>query len=326
MQKIRTECVTWRWNGNLGDDLVYAAQEAMFQEHLSLGQYIKDPEAVLIGGGTLVPKWPENPELLQLSRRLPTAMWGTGIGDPHFWGKDHIPTWIEIVNNCNFVGVRGPLSAERLIEWGAPAQKVKWIGDAAMYYADTSAPPPRTGRHLAANLGKVYGKLYGDEAQLERAFIMALQRLAKSGWTITLVCAWKPDDEVVQRILDQVPVRDVEHWHDDYNRALESMKKFDVVLAEKLHVAVIAACRCVPFVALNYRSKVLDFCRTVDWDQFCLSSDGITDEVMVAAVENLAQASEDHVSRLRDSVASAKQRLLSAVPELLAALQPAAGG
>src|SRR5438067_1994007 len=124
MDKIPAECVTWRWNGNLGDDMIYGAQEAMFDGRLELVQYLAAPQAVLVGGGTLVPKPLEHPSLLDLSRRLPAAFFGTGIGDPLFWGTDHIPQWLEILGNARFVGVRGPLPKERLEEWGFPGDRV----------------------------------------------------------------------------------------------------------------------------------------------------------------------------------------------------------
>jgi hypothetical protein len=72
-EKIPVECISWRWNGNLGEDLIRAVREAMFSE-LALGQQ-------------------------------------TGA--------------------AKFVGVRGPLSRERLTSWGAPAGRVGWIGKAA---------------------------------------------------------------------------------------------------------------------------------------------------------------------------------------------------
>ena len=117
-KEIPTECISWRWNGNLGDDMIFAAQEAMFRDFLNLGQYISNPEALLIGGGTFVPKFPHHPDLVKLSQQLPTAFFGTGIGDPFFWGTDHIPSWLEILRNSQFIGVRGPLSKRRLEDWG----------------------------------------------------------------------------------------------------------------------------------------------------------------------------------------------------------------
>ena len=294
----------------------------MFGDVLEFGQYVKDAQAVLIGGGTFVPKYPQNPQLVALSSNLPTVMFGTGIGDPLFWGKEHIPAWLQILHNARFIGVRGPLSRRRLGEWGFPVERVEIVGDTALYFAvDTLS-----GRHepgsLAVNLGTTYNKLYGfDEAAVERAVIEALKRLAKDDWRITLVCAWQPDDVAVDRIVQQVPVASVEHWHDDFQTALASMAKFDLVLSEKLHVGVIAACHGVPFVALNYRSKVLDFCSSIGWEAFCLETDRLEAEQIMEKIAILAGDREQCADRLHRAVSQVKRQLIEAIPRAVSALQ-----
>jgi polysaccharide pyruvyl transferase WcaK-like protein len=319
--KVPTECVTWRWKGNLGDDMLFAAQAAMFGETLGLGQYLAAPEAVLVGGGTFVPKAPHHPELVDLSRRLPTAFFGTGIGDPLFWGTDHIPDWLEILRNARYIGVRGPISKERLREWGVPGHRVEWIGDPALYFAQREAGRHRLESKLAVNLATTWGQMYGfDEEAFLRTVIVALKRLVRAGWDITLVCAWKPDDDVIDRIQAEVDVSAVEHWHADYRRALESMEKFDIVLCEKLHVGVVAACKGVPFVALNYRSKVMDFCRSIGWERFCISTEDLEPEEILDPIAALARARDDHSDRLLKGVFGARERLFEAVPNMVAAL------
>jgi polysaccharide pyruvyl transferase WcaK-like protein len=259
---LRTECVSWRHHGNLGDDMIFAAQEQLFKGVLDLGQYIESPEALLIGGGTFVPKAFEHPDLVALSRELPTAFFGTGIGDPTFWGTEYIPGWVEALNNAVFLGVRGPLSKDRAESWGVAPHHVEWVGDAALYFAEPLDESRQSGSQLGVNLGTSYGQLYGfNEPALEAAVVAALKKLVSLGWHVTLVCAWPSDDPVIDRVAHAAGVRAVEHWHDDYQRALASVSRFDLMICEKLHVGVVAACRSVPFVALNYRSKVLDFCQ-----------------------------------------------------------------
>jgi polysaccharide pyruvyl transferase WcaK-like protein len=322
--KIPTECISWRWHGNLGDDMIFAAQEALFQDSLALGQYIDSPKAVLVGGGTFVPKALEHPDLVALSRRHPTAFFGTGIGDPIFWGTTHIPDWLEVMRNSNFIGVRGPLSKERLEEWGVPAGRVEWIGDPALYFAQPTGAR-QFGFNLAVNLGITYNRLYGfDEGRLEEIVICALQDLVRAGWNITLVCAWGADDVVVERIAARVAVRSVEHWHENYQRALDSVGQFDVVLCEKLHVGVVAACRGVPFVALKYRSKVLDFCRSIGWEDFCVGIEDLTPDRLSALVNSLIETRDQNSMRLQKSISETRARLLAAVPRTEAALAVAA--
>jgi polysaccharide pyruvyl transferase WcaK-like protein len=325
--RVSSECISWRWNGNLGDDLIFAAQEGMFGEVLDLGQYVPDPAVLLIGGGTFVPKALHHPDVVALSERLPTAFFGTGIGDPEIWGRDHIPAWLEVMKNAAFIGVRGPLSVERLRDWGVPADRLEWVGDPALYFAQTRTLPRKefSGK-LAVNLGETYGQLYGNsDAAVERAVTQALERLALWGWDITLISVWGPDDAVLERIAETVPVAGIEHWHDDYAKSLASVGEFDLMLCEKLHAGVVAACRNVPFLALNYRSKVLDFCRSVHWEEFCLSTDGLDPYDIVERLSVLQTARELYVERLQQSVAAVRERLLSGAARLLSAvLEPRA--
>lgn len=323
-KRIATECVSWRWHGNLGDDMIFAAQKAMFGDILDLGQYIAAPEAVLVGGGTFVPKRLHHPYLVESSRRLPTAFFGTGIGDPLFWGTEHIPDWLKVLQNARFIGVRGPLSKERLEGWGVPSDRIEWVGDPALYFAQ-NVPSPRSFQgKLAVNLGITYGNLYGfDEQRVEKTVILTLQQLVRTGWDISLVCAWQPDDGVLERIKTEVAVSGVEHWHEDYARALRSVEKFDIVLSEKLHVGVVAACRGVPFVALNYRSKVMDFCRSIGWEKFCVSTENLEPDPILELIDMLAQVREGHADWLLQGVSRVRERLLAAVPRTVSAL---AGG
>jgi polysaccharide pyruvyl transferase WcaK-like protein len=296
----------------------------MFGHILDLGQYHTCPQALFVGGGTFVPNNPQHPELVKLSRELPTAFFGTGIEDPLFWGTDHIKAWLEIFGNAQFIGVRGPLSQDLLESWGFPRNRIEWIGDPALYFATEERRDhlhPFKGK-LAVNLGITYGQIYGfDEEKLEKTIVLILHELVRIGWSITLVCAWEPDDVVVERIKAQIPVSAVEHWHDDYAWALESIANFDVVLCEKLHVGVVAACRGVPFVALNYRSKVLDFCRSINWDKFCLSTENLDPEQVLENIATLTHRPYDYSARLRQDALKVRRRLFESMPRVVAALE-----
>jgi polysaccharide pyruvyl transferase WcaK-like protein len=320
-RKIPTECVTWRWHGNLGDDLIFAAQVAMFGEVLEFGQYLALPECLLVGGGTFIPKRLDPPWLVELSRQVPTALFGTGACDPLFWGRDEIPQWLEVLANARFIGVRGPLSKERLETWGVPSHRIEVVGDSALWFAGVEDIPQACQGRLAVNVAWTYGKLYGfNQECVEKVVIVVLKELLRSGWDITPVCAWQPDDEVFARISAEVVMRSVEHWHDDYNRALTSVKNFDVVIAEKLHVAVLAACKGVPFIAINYRSKVRDFCRSIGWEQFCVDTEHLEPDKILSLIDTLVQCREKHCHELRQKVSGARERLLKAVPHVISAL------
>jgi polysaccharide pyruvyl transferase WcaK-like protein len=314
---IPIECVSWRGHNNLGDEMIFAAQQAMFNNTLKLGQYVSRPKAVLIGGGTFVPKFPEYPDLVKLSRGLPTVFFGTGIGDPLFWGTDYIADWLEVVKNAFFVGVRGPLSKERLLSWGVSRERVDWVGDPALYFAGKPRQPRNFQGKIAVNLGITYGNLYGfDEQRLEMTIVATIKELNRTGWEVTLVCAWPSDDVAIKRLKNHVLVKAVEHWHGNFTRALEAVDKFDLVLCEKLHIGVVAACRAVPFVALNYRSKVLDFCRSINWQRFCVTTANLERDCLLDLVGILAQESTTFSNRLSRAAGRVRDRLLQFAPRV----------
>jgi polysaccharide pyruvyl transferase WcaK-like protein len=144
--------------------------------------------------------------------------------------------------------------------------------------------------------------------------------LVQSGWNITLVCAWQPDEVVLDRLQQGVSVKSVEHWHDDYIKALDCVEKFDMVIAEKLHVGVVAACRNVPFIALNYRSKVLDYCRSIGWENFCVDLHDLKPGVIIDMVNMLTRGRDEYLETLHENVSAIRARLLQAVPRVVSAL------
>jgi polysaccharide pyruvyl transferase WcaK-like protein len=281
---------------------------------------------VLIGGGTFVPKEPEHPGLLELSRHIPTAFFGTGVGDPALWGTTYMPVWLEVLDNARFIGLRGPLSVERLVEWGVPRSRLEWIGDPALYFATPEHHIRSGSGRLAVNLGVTYENLDGcSEQQLEHVVTSAVTELKARGWHVTLVSAWGPDDVVVDRVAETIHADSIEYWHDDFERALEAVGSFDVVLSEKLHVAVVAACKAVPFVALSYRSKITDFCRSVDWEEFSVGLRNLESSAIVDLIDRLSARRDWYSEKLQESVAQTRARLLAAVPRAagIASREPA---
>src|SRR5680860_115273 len=61
--------------------------------------------------------------------------------------------------------------------------------------------------------------------------------------------------------------------YDDLEAALSLMASADLVVAARLHAAVLAAAASTPFVALEYRPKVMDFARSVGFEDLTLRTD-----------------------------------------------------
>ncbi|TKX63970.1 polysaccharide pyruvyl transferase family protein [Halorubrum sp. GN12_10-3_MGM] len=58
--------------------------------------------------------------------------------------------------------------------------------------------------------------------------------------------------------------------------AINEISKCDLVIGDKLHSNVLAACTYTPFVSLEYRPKNLDFARSVGMEEYNIRTDQVT--------------------------------------------------
>ena len=83
---------------------------------------------------------------------------------------------------------------------------------------------------------------------------------------------------------------------------------------------MVSACRGIPFVALNYRSKVMDFCQSISWEEFCLNTDNLKSNQILESIMTLAKARKEYSKCLQLRVYEVRERLLKAVPSTVTAL------
>ena len=118
-----------------------------------------DCDLALLGGGTLIN---QSPWLIDefkgaLDRAGRGAVFGTGVGDPAFWG-DHFDRWRPLLERCEHVGVRGPRSLDLLRRNGF--ERAVCIGDP---YLSLRAPAAEefTRRKMGINLGETNDSHWG---------------------------------------------------------------------------------------------------------------------------------------------------------------------
>ena len=102
--------------------------------------------------------------------------------------------------------------------------------------------------------------------------------------------------------------------HADHEAGLELLAKAGVVVAERLHAAVVAAAAGTPFVAIEYRPKIRDFARSVDQEDLVVRSDEMSAEILVALVSQAS--SGDRAARLVARVDEYRERQTAAAARL----------
>jgi polysaccharide pyruvyl transferase WcaK-like protein len=102
---------------------------------------------------------------------------------------------------------------------------------------------------------------------------------------------------------------------------MEQLARCQLVIAHKLHAAVLAAAVDVPAIALEYRPKCRDFQESVGRGAYVMRTDKIDPQVIREwvgeTVDHRAKHAAElatHVAILRDRLATAAERIASSVP------------
>ena len=142
--------IGWLGHGNLGDEAIFWAfkelfKRVQFRDYPYIGKILKKfpglVDYIFLGGGTLIGNYPM---YLDTARMLIDAFpkakriaFGTGVRNPVFWKnnmKSSLKEWVELLNEFDFVSVRGPLSSGILQDYGLDASKIHIIGDPALFF------------------------------------------------------------------------------------------------------------------------------------------------------------------------------------------------
>jgi len=295
-------------HGNLGDEVLYHAIQGIFAgkfvlhapesiEHFigRVDQY-RPISAVFLGGGTLIGR--SDGYLFRLRaalKALPTlkaVVFGTGVVDVDLWRSFGVEkdtaAWCAILERCDFLSVRGPLSKAHLQSWGF-TKPIHVIGDPAMWYALPQVLPKSGEKRIGINLGPSKGYIYGrDEQRVLEFGAQLLRRLDREGWNITLFPTTAADVAYLQQAANDAGITAQLHRAFlDRDKTLKAMRRQDVFIGEKLHSVVLANCAYTPAVMLEYRTKCRDYMQLTDQESLTFRTDRLNLDEIYEALETL---------------------------------------
>lgn len=298
---------------NHGDEaLIWIIRDLLAPEiHVSCDAETFD--VALLGGGTLINQSPWLIDHYQsLLDRAPRGgiVFGSGVGDTAFWG-DHFARWNALLARCRFVGVRGPDSLALLRANGFDAALD--IGDPYLALRSPLERPP-VPRLLGVNFGTANRAIHGgdEEGWLDR-MTEVLTRLRGEGWSFVWLSVWSKDLPILQAARARVG-EDSGPLYDARTQCLEALAALagcEAFLGEKLHAIAMAAVAGVPFVALEYQPKVRDFTRSLDMDEWTISTAERDAAALGARVEELARRRNEVRARLLAARDERRRRILA---------------
>lgn len=330
--------------GNLGDEILGQVICAHFANSLRLYSpmtmskvmaYVEKQmpyKAHFLGGGTLIKSVSEHLRRLErLHIQYPTSkfiVFGTGVGDTTMWEdfgvKTNIEPWKRVLNQSQYISVRGPLSKQFLESWGIK-KPIKVIGDPAILLARESIKPKQLDHSIGLNLGSLLtrkGRFHGgDQESVHSFYIKLLTYLKANNFKITFFPMHVTEVEQIKLIARASRLNSFHicpAYKQPIEKTLKQLENQDIFIGERLHSAIFASCTYTPTIMLEYRTKCLDFMTSINCQQWNIRTDKLDLDLIVDQIRYFYTAIISHQEFLFSEMQAKVESLEKARQDVLA--------
>lgn len=316
---------------NLGDMILFDAFKSLFPNYYlysknyygKLLRILKKDnipfDLSFLGGGTLINVSSGILNLLTRCKTKKRVVFGTGVADPSFWSTiensySDIPAWLDYLNSCDYIGVRGPLSAAVLKEWGVQ-KNINVVGDPVICFSDEKILPKRGNKTLGINLGIANGRLWGkSESKVAATIIPFLKHMINSGWNLKFLPVWENDCYFLSEVIHTLGLSPEKVMLKNFLNLAEFKKELrtvDLFIGEKLHSVILAACTYTPLIMIEYQPKCKDFMESINMGQYNVRCDSLETDKLIHLTEMVCDNIESiqkhlfvEVNKLKNILAS----------------------
>ena len=328
---MKIQYVGWLSTDNLGDIALYQAIKRLFQPY-SVDASIPDPDAVMIGGGTLLFR----STFLEDVRRAVEASqhsftFGTGVAHPDFVEVFRPDSWKSALDRCFYVGVRGPDSLQLLRDHGFSGP-VEVIGDPALLLRQESAKAQNSGRRsVAINIcNPRRARSWGfDNERVRISVVQAATQLIQSGCLLTFISLDSRSDRYIQSAVSEICSPDRIAFVAGYKsleHTLDTLASAHLVIGEKLHATVLAAAAGTPFVSLAYQPKCSDFAKSLGMEELLIPLGRVTAADILARIEYVEEHRAEIIDRMLANVSFYREKLHGAASTVKGYLEEVRSG
>jgi Polysaccharide pyruvyl transferase len=323
----------WIGYGNLGDEAMFSATRRTFGPMRVAGlklpnrpawlkRYFQRKKhcAALLGGGTMIVRPSDGgPRFFPnfrdaLARHGRGIVFGTGV---HSRNPAHdLPEWKPLLEKCDFIGVRGPKSAELLQAIDVNAEV---IGDPAASLVQPEGFWQPKDRIMGLNLGSLLmGETHPEQDDYNERMSCLIREYRNNGWSMEFFCVYPGDLDTIRRITHKGGLTDpiIHNHYWDAQRFMRAVRSMTVFVSTKLHAAILSLCAGVPTLAVNYQPKCEDFMLSVDSQRYSVPLAEIGSGVFCERLDELTKGGHTITASIRSSLQSFKERQLCVAAEL----------
>ena len=197
--------------------------------------------------------------------------------------------WRILLNKCDYIGVRGPISATLL--GNAGVENVEIVGDPVIALADSEPARTLESGSLGMNIGYSSGQLWGEnETRLCEEYVKLAKTAKRKGYRVEWFVVWPEDLPVTRLAAVQSGTDEIIHEnYDDPSAYLKTVRRMNFFVGMKLHATLLATCAYVPSVMVEYQPKCRDYMASIAQEEATVRTDEFRAELiweMLSAWEN----------------------------------------
>jgi len=309
--------------------------------HASLDEFAAADMVVSAGGTYLVPHYRIFPKLIDLlvglALRRPVVLFTQSLGPfpARRWGLLHF-----VLRRASAILVRDEQSRRHLVEYGIRPDHIAECADAAFALASPpfiSRPPGAARRLRIAISVRDWPHIGPDQIDSMRRYLNAVAGTVRwlieqchADITFLSTCQgiaeyWTDDAAVAEEVVARLPptLRDhirVNHDFHDPKRLIALLKTFDLVIATRMHVAILALGAGVPVVPIAYEFKTVELFKRLGLGDLVHDIKTVTEVSLSTTIDGLLSGPADlpeklsqFVERERSSAFSAGRHIRDAV-------------
>lgn len=333
---------------NLGDQVVLDAIEQTFPEinivppkggNSFISRIIAESEkrqkrlASMLGGGTLIGPgdWSDKLRIefeSSLKRLGSGIVFGTGVSDLSFpsyqkeYEKDPelYRKWGTLLNQCQYVGVRGPQSKSTLAALGVEAEV---IGDPVCFLVQEKGFWRPVSGLLGVNIGHGGGSIWGDRSTFYAAMTQFVSQAKDRGWNMEFFVLMAEDLEMTKKLALEAGINNpiIHCEYMDAKNYLEQARRMEAFVGMKLHSVILAMCALVPSIMMEYRPKGLDFMKSIGMESFNIRTSEVNSDSLFALLDELLKQKETISENIRERMFIFKELQKTRACEFLATHQ-----
>lgn len=290
--------------------------------------------AYLLGGGGLLKDYGGSPASLERWLRWPalahalgvrTMLWSVGVENVVYDESKELLR--RVLAHVDVVTVRDPASQRRLQAIGI-TRPIAVTADPVPHYARSYGRPEGRGRGQGHRLERIavcprhwftLENKVPDERAFERllaAFAVALDELGERYGSEVVFVPFRTspgdDDRAVSKAIaarmryGRVTV--IESENPTVQDTLDTIASADLVMAMRLHGAVMATAMGIPTVAVAYMPKVADYMASLGQSGFCADVEEVTSDWLTARVDEVVPHYAELTTQLHSASAALSDR------------------